>query len=199
MRCTRWDDDRASCRLLGLGCSCAPPPHVGQPVIGDRWGVSPAETTRRYPCDDLVPDPHLELWRGVTVDAPADQVWPWIRQLRLAPYSYDWIDNAGQRSPTTLRELPEPAFGDPFSTFAGRFDAGCVVAVRPGHELTASILGVLMSYVLSPEEGRTRLLLKVVVPEWRWYGRLLAVGDWPMARRQLLNLKHLAEAAVPPA
>jgi hypothetical protein len=27
----------------------------------------------------------------------------------------------------------------------------------------------------------------------RWFGPALAVGDWPMARRQLLNLKAHAE------
>src|SRR5690242_14291682 len=64
-------------------------------VIGDRWGVTDDETTRRYPCDDLVPFPSRELWRGVTVAAPPSAVWPWLCQLRLAPYSYDWVDNLG--------------------------------------------------------------------------------------------------------
>ncbi len=64
-------------------------------MIADRWGVTQAETERRYPCDDFVPDPAWQAWRGVTVDAPADRVWPWVRQVRLAPYSYDWVDNPG--------------------------------------------------------------------------------------------------------
>jgi hypothetical protein len=55
-------------------------------------------------------------------------------------------------------------------------------------------MGALLSYVLVPEGATTRLLLEIVVPEHRWYGRALALGDWPMARRQLLDLKHLAEA-----
>ena len=38
-------------------------------VIGDRWGVTQTETTRRYPCDELVPEPVLQAWRGVTVRA----------------------------------------------------------------------------------------------------------------------------------
>ena len=167
-------------------------------MIGDRWGVSEADVRRRYPCDDLVPSPALELWRGVTVLAPAPAVWPWLRQLRLAPYSYDWIDNAGRRSPTTLRDLPDPRPGDPFSTVAARFEVGRVVATRPGQHLTASVMGALMSYVLVPDGSATRLLLKVVLPEQHWYGRALALGDWPMARRQLLNLKHLAESGAAP-
>ena len=164
-------------------------------MIGDRWGVSAAEVSRRYPCDELVARPALELWRGVTVQAPSEAVWPWLRQLRIAPYSYDWVDNAGRPSPTALLDLPDPRPGDPFSRFAGRRDVGRVVSTESGQHLTASIMGALMSYVLSPEGQATRLLLKVVMPQRQWYGRALALGDWPMARRQLLNLKHLAESS----
>jgi hypothetical protein len=39
----------------------------------------------------------------------------------------------------------------------------------------------------------TRLLLKIVIPRRRWYTEALALGDLPMARRQLLNLKAHAE------
>jgi hypothetical protein len=166
-------------------------------MIGDRWGTSAAEMRRRYPCDDLVASPGIELWRAVTVHAPPQAVWSWLKQLRLAPYSYDWIDNAGRRSPTTLCDLPDPRPGDAFSTFAGRFDVGIVVSTEPNQHLTASIMGALMSYVIVPEDATTRLLLKVVMPERRWYSQALALGDWPMARRQLLNLKRLAESRQP--
>jgi hypothetical protein len=76
-------------------------------VIGDRWGVSERETLRAYPCDDFVVSPTLRAWRGVRVEAPASVVWPWVAQVRLAPYSYDWIDNLGRRSPRELAGLPE--------------------------------------------------------------------------------------------
>ena len=163
-------------------------------MIGDRWGVSGADVRRRFPCDDVVPSPAFELWRGVTVHAPPQSLWPWLRQLRIAPYSYDWLDNGGRRSPRALRDLPDPRPGDPYSTCAGRFEVGRVISTSPGEHLTATILGAVMSYVLAPEGGATRLLLKVVIPERRWYSRAVALGDWPMARRQLLNLKHLAES-----
>lgn len=162
-------------------------------MIGGRWGVRDDEVERRFPCDDLVTSPAIELWRGVTVQAPHERTWRALKQLRLAPYSYDWLDNGGRRSPATLLDVAEPRPGDPFSCMAGRFDVGEVVSVEPGRHLTARILGALMSYVLVPEGAATRLLLKVVVPEKRWYAEPLALGDWPMARRQLLNLKQLAE------
>jgi hypothetical protein len=76
----------------------------------------------------------------------------------------------------------------------GRFDVGRVLSVVRQEQLTASIAGAVMSYVLSPDVGGTRLLLKIVMPRHRWYAAALAVGDWPMARRQLKNLKRLTES-----
>jgi hypothetical protein len=61
-------------------------------------------------------------------------------------------------------------------------------------QLTGTIMGAFMSYVLVPEEhGVTRLLLKVVTRTTRWAAPGLCVGDLIMARRQLLNFKQLAE------
>lgn len=167
---------------------------------GDRWGVTDDEVVRRYPCDELVPDPTLSAWRAVTVAAAPERVWPWIVQVRLAPYSYDWIDNLGRRSPRELRALPDPVPGDPFTASAGR-PLGRVLAVVPGEHLTARIMGATMTYQLRPADaGGTRLVLKIVAAVPRWQAPLLAVGDLVMARRQLLNLKRLAEGQpAPPA
>jgi hypothetical protein len=166
-------------------------------MIGDRWNVTHAETDRRYPCDDLVAKPSVELWRGVTVRTAPANVWPWVSQIRIAPYSYDWIDNLGRRSPQELRELPEPLVGERFSTAFGGRPVGRILAVANGEHLTAKIMGTVMSYVLVPlEDGhQTRLLLKIAARTSRLATPLLAVGDLVMARRQLLNLAALAERA----
>jgi hypothetical protein len=162
-------------------------------MIGDRWGVSESETARSYPCDGLVTSPTLEAWRGVSVEAPAEAVWPWVAQVRLAPYSYDWIDNRGHRSPQELAGLPEPRPGENFTTARGR-ELGRIVSVDPEQQLTGTIMGAFMSYVLVPGgQNVTRLLLKVVMRTERWAAPWLCVGDLIMARRHLLNLKQLAE------
>jgi hypothetical protein len=166
--------------------------------LGDRWGVSDAELARHYPCDDVVGVPVLQAWRGVTVDAPPERVWPWVAQIRLAPYSYDWIDNLGRHSPQQLRGLPDPVPGEHFTRAGGR-RLGRVLSVDPGEQLTGRIMGVVMSYVLVPEGGRTRLLLKLVAGRGRLTAPLLCLGDLVMARRQLLNLKRLAERETWPA
>ena len=162
-------------------------------MIGDRWGVTPIETARHYPCDEIVPEPALEMWRGVTARARPEQVWPWVAQIRVAPYSYDWIDNLGRRSPPRLAELPEPVAGEHFTTAFGGRPAGRILAVTAGEDLTAKIMGAVLSYVLVPDGPSTRLLLKVVMEGRRLLAPLLSVGDLVMARRQLLNLARLAE------
>jgi hypothetical protein len=161
-------------------------------MLGDRWGVTDSEISRRYPCDDFVVSPALQAWRGVRVEAPAEVVWPWVAQVRIAPYAYDWIDNLGRRSPQELAGLPEPHVGESFTTAGGR-KRGRIVSVDPGKQLTGTIMGAFMSYVLVPEVHGTRLLLKVVMQTNRWAALGLSVGDLIMARRQLLNLKQLAE------
>jgi hypothetical protein len=161
-------------------------------VIGDRWGVSDQEVARSYPCDDFVTSPTLRAWRGVSVYAPTEAVWPWVTQVRIAPYAYDWIDNLGRRSPREPVDLPEPRIGESFTTAGGR-QLGRIVSVDPGKQLTATIMGAFMSYVLVPQGQVTRLLLKVAMRTSRWAAVGLSVGDLVMARRQLLNLKLLAE------
>jgi hypothetical protein len=162
-------------------------------MIGDRWGVTDGEISCSYPCDNFVVSPALQAWRGVRVEAPSEAVWPWVAQVRLAPYSYDWIDNRGRRSPQELVGLTEPQVGERFTTAGGR-RLGRIVSVDPGIQLTGTIMGAFMSYVLtSQEHDTTRLLLKVVMQTTRWAALGLSVGDLIMARRQLLNLKHLAE------
>ena len=120
-------------------------------------------------------------------------VWSWVKQIRLAPYSYDWIDNLGRRSPQQLCEMPDPVPGEPFTRAMGGRRCGQVLTVVSGEQLTGRIMGAVMSYVLVPVGSTTRLLLKVVTSRGRLTAPLLSVGDLVMARRQLLNLARLAE------
>jgi hypothetical protein len=115
-----------------------------------------------------------------------------VAQIRLAPYSYDWIDNLGRRSPQRLRGLPDPVVGEAFTALAGR-PCGRIVAVSAGEHLTGQIMGTAISYVLVPSGSTTRLLLKIVMRRRRAVSPLLVLGDLVMARRQLLNFARLAE------
>ena len=119
-------------------------------MLADRWGVTDTEIARRYPCDDVVPAPAVAAWRGVTVAAPPAAVWPWVAQIRFAPYSYDWIDNLGRRSPRELLDVAPPRPGDPFSSSGGR-PLGRILSVEAGRHVTGRIAGSVISYVLEAE------------------------------------------------
>lgn len=169
------------------------------------WGTTAEERALPFP-DDRGDDAGTErLWRGVSVAAPPAIVFRWLCQLREAPYSYDWLDNGGRQSPHTLTPgLEQLAAGQIvmsiFRLEAFEAPVHLTVATRAGGR-GANLFGVLrVTYWVRPgEPGRVRLLVKLrVAPAPGWLVRLrdtaLAWGDLVMMRRQLLNLKALAEA-----
>jgi hypothetical protein len=81
------------------------------------WGATDEERRAEYPCAALVPAPALRLIRAIDVAAPSETTFRWVCQLRLAPYSYDLVDNRGRRSPRTLTPgAGDVVVGDPFLT-----------------------------------------------------------------------------------
>src|SRR5438270_4401599 len=83
----------------------APPDSSGDEASqlpGVSWGVTAAERRSHVRCDDELPHPDITCWRGIEVDAPPALMFRWLCQLRVAPYSYDWLDNLGRQSPRTL-------------------------------------------------------------------------------------------------
>jgi proline iminopeptidase len=46
-----------------------------------RWGATDEEVTGPYPGARLVPDGKRGPTMAITIDAPPDQVWPWLVQL----------------------------------------------------------------------------------------------------------------------
>jgi hypothetical protein len=133
------------------------------------------------------------------VDAPAAVLVRWLCQLRVAPYSYDWIDNFGRRSPRRLAPgLDELEIGQRVATIFR------LVGFEPGRSITidstTAVFGrVVLSYVVVPRTpGESRLLVKLAFrPPAGPYGwvarRLLPLGDLVMMRKQLRTFKALAE------
>jgi hypothetical protein len=138
------------------------------------------------PCDDLIPEAATVLNRAVSTNAPPAAVFRWLCQLRAAPYSYDLIDNLGRRSPRQLTpglEHLEP--GQPFMTIfrlAG-FEQDRSITLTRGSELAVTYAAL---------DGR--LLMRIRSRRKR---RLLPYLDLPMARKQLLTLRDLAERTAP--
>jgi len=163
------------------------------------WGTTAAERAQGFPCDELLTAPDDVMFRAVDVECPPAALYRWLCQLRHAPYSYDKLDNLGRRSPQTLTPGAE------------RLEVGQrmvaifkLAAFEPGRSVTLYSEGRLFGRVAITYEARprgaagSRLLAKLLV----CYPRgllslpmrvLLPPGDLVMMRRQLLNLKALAE------
>ena len=69
------------------------------------WGATDDEIKRAMPGDDIVDQPSFNATRAVTIQAPAEQIYPWIVQMgvtRAGWYSYDWLDNLGRPSAESI-------------------------------------------------------------------------------------------------
>lgn len=61
-----------------------------------RWGATDNEIKRPMPGDDVVGKPSFNATRAVTINAAAENIYPWIVQMginRAGWYSYDLLDN----------------------------------------------------------------------------------------------------------
>jgi hypothetical protein len=169
------------------------------------WGSTAAERADSYPCDELLTDADLVLYRAVNIRAPAPAVYRWLCQLRIAPYSYDWIDNWGRQSPPTLVEgLDRLEPGQPIMMIFR------LAAFTPGEHLTIILVDrwaravfgeIAGTYQVVARPGGSRLIVKLLARRprgpFRWLAPLLPLGDLIMMRRQLLNLGAHAERSAP--
>jgi hypothetical protein len=172
--------------------------------IAHSWGTRTEERGLAFPCDHLIADADDAMYRGITIRADREVVFRWLCQMRVAPYSYDWLDNLGRRSPRQLTAgLDALAVGQ---TVMRDFE---IVDFAWGEHLTLGVKSDSLIREICPEaavsyctlleqNGDCRLLVKVVVTYQRgsagWLARrLMPWGDLVMMRRQLLNFKQLAE------
>jgi len=166
------------------------------------WGATEAECADAYPCDDLGFAHDDTFFRAIDVAAPPALAFRWLCQLRAAPYSYDWLDNFGRRSPPHLIPgLEHLAIGQRIMIIFRLvgFTFGTSLTVESTSGLGNAVMGnVAGSYVVREIPGGSRLIAKVLVRYPRGpYGRVLRAfmphADLFMFRKQLLTLQRYAE------
>jgi len=171
--------------------------------LGYTWGSTSEERSAPYPCDRYLPKPDDTLFRALTVQGSRSDVFRWLCQLRVAPYSYDWIDNCGHRSPRELLPgLDNLAVGQRFMEIFELVDFEPNEHITLNIELAGAkrIFGeIVCSYaVKSKSPSETRLVVKLLARRttdrrFVWVGPLLPWGDLIMMRKQLLTLRELCE------
>ncbi len=171
-----------------------------------RWGATDDEIKRSMPGDDIVGNPSFNATRAVTINAPAENIYPWIVQMGLSRagwYSYDLLDNLARKSAESiLPEYQNLQIGDlvPMSP-DGKYgiwlkdfgknqwmlwwdkkgDTSWVWEIYPGGD------------------NRSRLVTRVRM-KYRWlsfsapFNLLIEFFDLPMMRKCMLGIKRRAEA-----
>ena len=165
------------------------------------WGATEAERGADHPGRRFEAEPATTYVRAVGVEADAATTFRWVCQLKVAPYSYDWIDNLGRRSPRRLSPgADELAVGQ-------RLMIGRIVDFSPGEYLVVvssavsdRVFGgpIVLTYEVMPTGPESsRLVARVAVTAGSRLARLrrllLGWGDLVMMRKQLVTLKALAE------
>jgi hypothetical protein len=156
-------------------------------IPGQNWGATPSERMASLPCDRLC-RAGVQADRAISIDAPPPIVFCWLCQLRVAPYSYDILDNLGRRSPRQRDpELVHLEVGQRFMTLF------VLQSFVGGEQITLRSKGVAVTYLVQPQGAGSRVHARVLFGGPWPAGRVLALGDLVMMRKQLLTLKALAE------
>lgn len=181
------------------------------------WGATREEATGWLEGDGILPEAQVCATRGIGIDAPAADVWPWIAQLgqgRSGFYSYVALENligCQIQDPGTI----EPAWqhvevGDPFLLHP---DVALEVAVvRPGEALVLRGVeetgtdrpvryGYTWAFVLQDRpDGSSRLLVRERYlaeggPGLRLAFEALTAISFVMTQKTLREIKRRVESA----
>jgi len=183
-----------------------------------RWGATDAELSMPLPGDDLVTLPLTQpvTTRAITIDAPVDQVYPWLAQMgadKGGLYSYEKLENLigckMTNANSILSEFQNPQPGDAVKMCGGDFGppAYIVALVKPGEYI---ILGHhpqpeeavespdewtdSWAFVLQPVDANaTRLLIRTRATMSHWIFKVIEPITFFMERGMMYGIKTRAE------
>jgi hypothetical protein len=177
-------------------------PLLRRPIL--TWGATAEEAASLLPGDELLENADGVSTRAITINAPAESVWPWLAQMGPAPrggaYTFDWIENLlGLDMHSVDRVLPEfqhPQVGDTIGFGSNRMR---LVLVEPRHVLAwrSEDGNWVWTFVLRERDGTTKLIsrnrfrLPTVAAR---IGMLpMEPGSLVMERKMLRGIKARAE------
>ncbi len=183
-----------------------------------RWGATDLESREHLPGDDLLASADLTATRAITVRTPAQEVWPWIAQLRQGRggfYSYDFLENlAGCGIHSADRIVPEwqtLQVGDEVRLHpevplhVAILQPGAALVLRGGVPMadTPPPYDFTWAFVLGREpDGTTRLLVRERYAYTKKWTALLVepveILSLLMTQKMLRGIRDRAERIAPP-
>jgi hypothetical protein len=171
------------------------------------WGATEEELKMSLPGDQLVEHPKLNATHAITINAPAEDVWPWLVQVgqtRGGFYSYTWLENLVgchmQNADQLVPEWQDLKVGDEVWLHP-KAPPLKVLAIEPER---AIVLENSWSFSLRPiDDQTTRLIIRgrgEFKPDLRnavlnfilWRG-VFEPAHFIMERKMMLGIKERAE------
>ena len=168
------------------------------------WNTTPEEEALCFPCDRHAVGYAGTYYRAISIQAPPSRIYRWLLQMRLAPYSYDWINHLGRQSPRRLATDAVPlAKGQSmmiiFDVIEFEENRSITLKVRPHSFWEWLFGGILLSYLILPRGESCRMIVKIHrsfrrSPLGVFMKYFLPWANLIMHRKQLHLFKQLAEA-----
>ena len=174
-----------------------------------RWGATDKEVSERLPGDELVEHPNVEATHAITINAPVEEVWPWLVQIgqdKGGFYSYTWLENmVGCHMRNADRIVPEfqqLSVGDTVRLHPQAPPLPVLICEPPRTLVLGNNMdypGTWGFYLKEVDERTTRLLMRGR-GDWKpgllsWVGAhvLFEPAHFIMERKMLLGIKCRAE------
>ncbi|MBN1267236.1 MAG: hypothetical protein JXA25_17220 [Anaerolineales bacterium] len=173
-----------------------------------RWGATDDEIYRSMQGDDIVEKPSFNATRAVTINAPAENIYPWIVQMglnRAGWYSYDLLDNLARKSAESiLPEYQNLQIGDLIPMSPDGMYGVWVKDFRKNHWVLWWDKNGDTSWVweIYPERENLCRLVTRVRMKYRWmsfsapFNLLIEFFDFPMMRKCLLGIKKTCRSNI---
>ena len=175
-----------------------------------RWGATDEEVKEPLPGDEVVPDATQSATHAVTINAPAEDVWPWLAQVgqtRGGFYSYAWLENlVGCRMKNAERIVPEwqdVKVGDEVWLHPSAPPLPVFIC-EPGRAMVlgsnTESPGTWGFYLKKLGDGKTRLIIrgrghwKQSLFNWLFLYGVFEPAHFIMERKMMLGIKRRAEA-----
>ena len=174
------------------------------------WGARPDELAMVFPGDEIVEQPSFNATRGITVNAPPENIYPWIVQMgldRAGWYSYDLLDNLARKSAEEI--LPRFQHVQPGDLIPMSPDGKQGLFVKEFEKDHWMLWGDQVGdsswawMILPDDSNRSRLLTRVRM-KYRWlspailFSMIVEFSDFPMMRKCMLGIKSRAESTANP-
>ena len=175
-----------------------------------RWGATEEELKMSLPGDELVEHPKLNATHAITINAPVEDVWPWLVQVgqtRGGFYSYTWLETlvgcAMHNADQLVTEWQDLKVGDEVWLHP-KAPPLKALAIEPGR---AIVLEKSWTFFLRPIDAHTARLiirgrgefnpdLKNALLNFILWRGVFEPAHFIMERKMMLGIKDRAEATM---